>query len=118
MVCVLRFQTLLLRARNHGSDRSNPDAASDVTHQIKNAGRVSHFLLGDGIVGDGRQWNEQQAHGAPLENLRPENVPVTRIQAQVAEQEQSGSRSQVADREQLAWLDLGHQDADNGHTQE
>ena len=59
------------------------DAAAEIAHQVEQAGRVAHPLARNPIHADRRQRHEQRRQAEPLEELRPEDVPVAGVQVQL-----------------------------------
>src|SRR6266513_6356330 len=46
----------------------NPHTGADITHEIEDAGRISHTFSRDGIVGDGGKRDKDQPQAGSLEN--------------------------------------------------
>jgi hypothetical protein len=49
---------LLSIAAQHGGDRCNADTAAEISHEIEEAGRVSHLLADNQAHCYSRQWHE------------------------------------------------------------
>ena len=91
----------LLVARQHRAGHRDADAAADVAHQVEQARRVAHLLARDRIHRDRRQRHEEQRHAGALDELRPEDVPVARLQVQLRQPEQRHAADDQSDRQQL-----------------
>ena len=105
-------------AGDSGRHGSNANARADVAHQIEQAGGIAHLFFRNGIVGDGSQWHKQQSHRRALQQLWPEDVPITGIQIQLRQEVQAVRTDDQATRQKFARLDLRHEHAHNRHEQE
>ena len=92
----------LLLAREHRAGDGDADAAADVAHQVEQARRVAHLLARDRIHRHRRQRHEEQRQPDALDELRPEDVPVARLQVEIDEPEQRHAADDETDRQQLA----------------
>ena len=103
-------------AREHRARGRDADTAADVPHQVEQAGRVAHALARDRIHRHGRERHEQQRHADSLYQLRPEDVPVARLQVQVRQPQQRAPADHQADGEELSGIEApGHQTGDRHH---
>lgn len=82
----------LAAAREERGHDGHTKAAADITHQIEDAGGVAHLFLGDARHAVGHQPDEQKAESDALEHLRPENVPVARVEVEVGERKHGERR--------------------------
>src|SRR3954470_17788921 len=66
--------------RGHAGD---PDARTDVAHEIKETSRIADLFLRNRIVGDGGKRDEEQPHCGSLDNQRNKEVPIAGVQAEM-----------------------------------
>ena len=66
---------LLMSAQDRGH-AGDPDARTDVAHEIEQAGSVADLFFGNGIIGDGSEWNEEQSHRGALDDQRNKEIPI------------------------------------------
>ena len=59
----------LRAAHQKGGDRGNADAASDVAHQVVDAGGIADLLLAQAAHAHGGERNKDEAHGAAVEEV-------------------------------------------------
>ena len=111
-------EVLLLFPREQRSRRRDADASAEVAHQIEEAGGVPHPLAWNRIHADRRQRHEQRGECQPLEELRPEDVPVSGVKVQLAEPEERERPTDQPARDHLAWIDPADQHADRRHPDE
>src|SRR5579884_4018797 len=103
----------LRRPRVERGRHRDPHAAAYVAHEVEQACGVTHLLVGNGVHGHRGEKNEQQPVRKTLEKLRPEEVPKSGVQVKPGKLNERETGAQEAQRQQLAWIELRHQDADH-----
>ena len=78
------------------------DASTDIPHKVEDASRVPHLFGLDASHRQRHQGNEQKTQRHPLQNLRPENIPETRLQVQPGELEHRERPQNDSDDEQFS----------------
>src|ERR1035438_3698450 len=75
---------LLLVAELHGFDHGDPDAGSDVSHEIEQASGISHALIWNRAIGNGSERHEHKTERRTLNHKRPPEIHRSHVQAEPA----------------------------------
>src|SRR5579872_6813090 len=105
-------------ARHNGGGSGDAYTASEIPHDIEDAGGIAHLLFGNGVMRGGGQGNENKAQRKPLDELRPGYIPVSGVQVEMGEGIHAESGAQQSSGQQLAGFKLRQQGADDGHGDE
>src|ERR1035437_6088495 len=106
----------LLVAELHGFDHGDPDAGSDVSHEIEQAGGISHALIWNRAIGNGSERHEHKTQRGTLNHERPPEIHRSHVQAEPGKLPHGIGGGYKADPKQLSLIEFS--DRSEEHTSE
>src|SRR5882762_7008792 len=85
-------------AREHGGNGCDSQAATSVSHKVKNAGSISNLIVSQRSHRHGCQWHKHKTHGEAADHPWPHNT--TRRNLEIDVTKQISGESEYAEAEQ------------------